>query len=79
LKTHNIKRAGGVAQGVGPEFEPQYCKKNIRLIMYEDGKMRHVDTIPGMREGRIKENDGGGEFKYDNIVRTFVNVTMYSY
>jgi hypothetical protein len=20
------KRAGGVAQGVGPEFKPQYCK-----------------------------------------------------
>jgi hypothetical protein len=20
-------RAGGVAQGVGPEFKPQYCKK----------------------------------------------------
>jgi hypothetical protein len=47
--------------------------------MYEDGKMRHIETIPGMGEGRIKENDGGGEFKYDNIVRTFVNVTMYSY
>jgi hypothetical protein len=22
-----IKRAGGVTQGVGPEFKPQYCKK----------------------------------------------------
>jgi hypothetical protein len=21
------KRAGGVAQGVSPEFKPQYCKK----------------------------------------------------
>jgi hypothetical protein len=21
------KRAGGVAQGVGPEFKPQYCRK----------------------------------------------------
>jgi hypothetical protein len=21
------KQAGGVAQGVGPEFKPQYCKK----------------------------------------------------
>jgi hypothetical protein len=21
------KRVGGVAQGVGPEFKPQYCKK----------------------------------------------------
>jgi hypothetical protein len=21
------KRTGGVAQGIGPEFKPQYCKK----------------------------------------------------
>jgi hypothetical protein len=26
--------------------------------------------------GRIKENDGGGELNYGNIVRTFVNVTV---
>jgi hypothetical protein len=31
--------------------------------MYENGKMRHVETIPGMkREGRMM---GGGEFNYD--------------
>jgi hypothetical protein len=24
---HKNKRASGVAQGVGPEFKPQYCKK----------------------------------------------------
>jgi hypothetical protein len=24
-----------------------------------------VETIPGMGEGGIKENDGGVEFKYD--------------
>jgi hypothetical protein len=33
--------------------------------MYESGKMRPVETIPGMRSRRIKENDGGGEFSYD--------------
>jgi hypothetical protein len=33
--------------------------------MLANGKMRPVDTIPRMGEGRIKENDGGGEFKYD--------------
>jgi hypothetical protein len=46
--------------------------------MYENGKMRHVETIPGIRGGEIreiKENDGGGEFNYD--IRTFVNVTIY--
>jgi hypothetical protein len=27
LKNPSQKRAGGVAQGVGPEFKPQYCQK----------------------------------------------------
>jgi hypothetical protein len=29
-KTHHKKRDGGVAQGVGPEFKPQYHKKKKR-------------------------------------------------
>jgi hypothetical protein len=33
--------------------------------MYVNGKMRAVETIPGMEGGRVKENDGGSEFKYD--------------
>jgi hypothetical protein len=28
-------------------------------------KMRPVETIPGMGGGEIKENGGGGKFKYD--------------
>jgi hypothetical protein len=32
--------------------------------MYVNGKMKPVETIPGM-EGGIKESNGGGEFKYD--------------
>jgi hypothetical protein len=27
--------------------------------------------------GRIKENDGGGEFNYDVLLKNIVNVTMY--
>jgi hypothetical protein len=27
--------------------------------MCENGKMRHVETITRMGEGKIKENDGG--------------------
>jgi hypothetical protein len=27
--------------------------------------MRPVEAIPGMEGGGIKENNGGGEFKYD--------------
>jgi hypothetical protein len=34
--------------------------------MYENGKMRHVEIVPGMEGGWIKENDGGGEFSYDS-------------
>jgi hypothetical protein len=29
-KALHKKRAGGVAQGVGPEFKPQYCKRKKR-------------------------------------------------
>jgi hypothetical protein len=31
-KTHHKKRVGGVAQGVGPEFKLQYCKKNLNKL-----------------------------------------------
>jgi hypothetical protein len=34
--------------------------------MYVNGKMKPVETIPGMGGRVIKENDGGGEFNYDN-------------
>jgi hypothetical protein len=33
--------------------------------MCGNGKMRPVETIPGTGRGKIKENDGGGEFNYD--------------
>jgi hypothetical protein len=33
--------------------------------VYVNGKIRPVETIPGIGGGRIKENDGGSEFKYD--------------
>jgi hypothetical protein len=33
--------------------------------MYENGKMRPVETIPEMCGGEIKENDGGGELNYN--------------
>jgi hypothetical protein len=38
----------------------QYC-----TYMYVNGKMRPVETIPGMGKKGIRENHGGGEFKYD--------------
>jgi hypothetical protein len=33
--------------------------------MYVNGKMRSIETIPGMEVGGIKENDGGVEFNYN--------------
>jgi hypothetical protein len=38
--------------------------------IYVSGKMKPVETGPGMGEGTIKENDGGGQFKCD-IFDTF--------
>jgi hypothetical protein len=31
-KTHHKNRAGGVAQVVGPEFNPQYHKKKKKIL-----------------------------------------------
>jgi hypothetical protein len=37
--------------------------------MYINSKMVSVETIPGMEgRGKIKENGGGDEFKYDIFV-----------
>jgi hypothetical protein len=33
-KKPSQKRDGGVAQGVGPEFKPQYCQKKILYYAY---------------------------------------------
>jgi hypothetical protein len=33
--------------------------------MFETVKMRPVETILGMREGKIKDNEGGGESNFD--------------
>jgi hypothetical protein len=46
------------------------------VSMYENGKMKPVETVPRKGGGGVKENDGGGKFNYDTV-RTFVNVTMY--
>jgi hypothetical protein len=35
--------------------------------MCVNGKMRPVETVPGMGGGEIKENGGGGEFNYDTL------------
>jgi hypothetical protein len=32
--SQDSKRAGGVAQGIGPEFKPQYLKKKKSAVYY---------------------------------------------
>jgi hypothetical protein len=34
FKIPNTKRAGGVAQSVGPEFKPQYCQKKKKKKLF---------------------------------------------
>jgi hypothetical protein len=33
--------------------------------LYVNGKMRPVETVPGLEEGGHIGDGGGGEFKYD--------------
>jgi hypothetical protein len=39
--------------------DPVSKTNEIYVLMYENGKMRPVETIPGMGRGGIKENYGG--------------------
>jgi hypothetical protein len=45
--------------GCGERMKEGESMKNTQIYIYVIGK------IPGMCEGRIKENDGGDEFKYE--------------
>jgi hypothetical protein len=44
-KTPSHKRAGGVAQDVGPEFKPQYCKKKKKLKKEKNVRKRKIKEI----------------------------------
>jgi hypothetical protein len=48
--THYKNRAGGVAQGVGPEFKPQYVKKQKPSLMLDFRlSVRLVDRLSGCK------------------------------
>jgi hypothetical protein len=36
--------------------------------MYVYGKMRSIETIPGIGKWELKENDGGDEFNYGILI-----------
>jgi hypothetical protein len=41
------------------------CRRvNKYVLTYENGKLRPIETLPGVGRKEIKENDGGGEFNY---------------
>jgi hypothetical protein len=46
-KTLHKNRAGGVAQGIGPEFKPQYWKKKKRHIFQTSFGNQNPDPSPG--------------------------------
>jgi hypothetical protein len=47
--------------------------------MYINGKMRPTEAIPVMGGGGIKENDGGGKFKYDIYIYIYLSVCLSIY
>jgi hypothetical protein len=49
--------------GKGGRRVNTYSAKNIHMNV--NAKKITVETVPGIKEGRIKERSGGGEFKYD--------------
>jgi hypothetical protein len=55
--------------GRGEEVEKGYgCVNIVQILsthMYVNGKMIPIETVSGIGEGGIEENDGGGEFKCD--------------
>jgi hypothetical protein len=40
-KNPSQKRAGGVVQGVGLEFKPQYCKKEKKMVPIQRSQTSH--------------------------------------
>jgi hypothetical protein len=51
---HRKKRAGGTAQGVGPEFKPQYRKKKkkvrIKLMDGRINKLWYKETLSSLKK-----------------------------
>jgi hypothetical protein len=41
-KTHHKKKAGDVAQGVGSEFQPWYCKKKTKTVSAESSFLPEI-------------------------------------
>jgi hypothetical protein len=72
MENRNMKQ---LLSGVGSSGRREDGRKGFRrmnvvnyyILVNENGKMRHVETIPGIGGGEIKGNDGGNEFNYDTL------------
>jgi hypothetical protein len=42
-----------------------WCKYCVHMCI--NGKMKPIETIPGIGSWKIKENDGWGKFNYDTL------------
>jgi hypothetical protein len=60
LGVDSSRRGRGLGKDVGGRTWCKYC-----VHMYVNGKLRSVETMPGVGGGRIKENNWGDDFKYD--------------
>jgi hypothetical protein len=68
LNREQVGSRGGWHQWEGEDISKGCRRVNMveyYVLMYENGTMRPVETIPGMGGGWIKEDDGGGDFNYD--------------
>jgi hypothetical protein len=57
LKKPNTKRAGGVAQGVGPKFKPRYHKKKE-----EEEKQKSESKVYRLQKWLLDSENGCGCF-----------------
>jgi hypothetical protein len=55
----------GRGKGVGNGFKSVNMVQILCTRVYVNGKKMPVKIIPGVGAEGIKENGGGGEFKYD--------------
>jgi hypothetical protein len=77
-KTLHKKRAGGVAQGDGPEFKSQYCKKRkekklmqSRTTPVKNSRAKYCNVLPCFSEC-APQNTSSGEFNIDVQGNTFI-------
>jgi hypothetical protein len=58
---------GLVPMGIGKGYR-RVNAGECYVLMYENGKMRHVETIQECGKWSLKETDGGDEFNYDILL-----------